>query len=288
MMTTRPHPLRTMLYVFVGAAALYIALALLAIVRAHAGPADGLHDPLTAAPLDTWADLARAKSAGGWALALVAALVMVARTATRIPGAIGAWLGTGRRATIVAGVAAVAVAAYDVLAAGGTWAAVLLAVIGAALAAMHPVAPAPSPTSTDVGAAIGVLALMIGAMSLPSCATLRRSAAVGVSTVLDCTTPDLRGIASDGWDVARAALPGYIDGSGHVDTATLTAQWKTLKSDAGKCFLSGGIAALLSLVDGPRAGAPMSAAITVAPGELRRAFATASGGLTVRVGKEVL
>jgi hypothetical protein len=287
-MITRRHPATFPALALLGGALIFALLALFAIGLSHAGPASELHDPLTSAPLDTWGDLARAKASGGWALALVAALVMLLRTATRIPGGIGAWLGTGRRATLIGGGAAVAVAAYDVLATGGSLAAVLIAVVSAALAAMHPSAPAPSPTRTDVGAAIGVLALMIGAMSLPSCATLRRSAAVGVSTVLDCTTPDLRGIASDGWDVARAALPGYIDGSGHVDTATLAAQWKTLKSDAGKCFLSGGIAALLSLVDGPRAGAPMSAAITVDPGELRRAFAAAAGGLTVRVGKEVL
>ena len=197
-MMTRPHPLRTTLTVFFGAVALYLALALLAIVRAHAGPADALHDPLTAAPLDTWADLARAKSAGGWALALVAGLVMLARAATRIPGAIGMWLGTGRRATIVAGVAAVAVAAYDVLAAGGTWAAVLLAVIGAALAAMHPAAPAPrgvsdpATTAKIIGGAAGLLAVAVGVSSLTSCAAVDRAGAAAKGAAIDCGKVEMR------------------------------------------------------------------------------------------------
>ena len=120
------------------------------------------------------------------------------------------------------------------------------------------------------------------------CATVKRSAAVGVSTYLDCTTPGLRDIASDGWDVTRAALPNWIDGSGQVDTAQLKAQWQTVKSDAGKCFISGGIAALLSLVDGPKGDAPQSAAVVVDSGALRKAFSSASGGMTVRVRETVL
>ena len=187
-MMTRPHPLRTTLTVFFGAVALYLALALLAIVRAHAGPADALHDPLTAAPLDTWADLARAKSAGGWALALVAGLVMLARAATRFPGALGAWLGTGRRATLIGGALAIGVAVYDVLAAGGSLAAVVIAGIGAALAALHPAAPAPGPRGvsdpTTTAAILGVLALTL---AMPSCATVGRAAK---AAVVDCARAD--------------------------------------------------------------------------------------------------
>lgn len=101
------------------------------------GPAAELDDPLEH-PADAWGDLVAAKRSGGWALALLAFLVMVARMATRLPGGIGAWLGVGTRATVVAVVTAGAVAAYDALALGGRLSSVLFAIVGAALALMMP------------------------------------------------------------------------------------------------------------------------------------------------------
>jgi pheromone shutdown protein TraB len=101
------------------------------------GPADELDNPLDH-PADAYADLVAAKRSGGWALALLAGLVMLARMAVRLPGGIGAWLGVGTRATVVAVVTAGAVAAYDALALGGRLSSVLFAVVGAALALMMP------------------------------------------------------------------------------------------------------------------------------------------------------
>lgn len=101
------------------------------------GPAAELDDPLEH-PADAWSDLVAAKRSGGWALALLAGLVMMLRVATRIPGGIGAWLDVGKRATAVAVGAAGAVAAYDALALGGRLSSVLFAIVGAALALMMP------------------------------------------------------------------------------------------------------------------------------------------------------
>lgn len=107
------------------------------VVPAPRGPSAELDDPLTN-PGGAYRDLVAAKDSGGWALALLAGLVMLARMATRLPGGIGAWLGVGTRATVVGIAAAGAIAAYDTLALGGRLGAVLFAIIGAVLALMWP------------------------------------------------------------------------------------------------------------------------------------------------------
>jgi hypothetical protein len=104
-------------------------------------PADQLHDPVVD-PLGALDDVRAAKKIG-WPLALLAGLVMVVRglqtAASRWPsvGAL-AWLGTGVRAVVLAGVATVSAAAYNSLALGGTWFAVAVAAVGAALWLLAP------------------------------------------------------------------------------------------------------------------------------------------------------
>lgn len=104
------------------------------------GPADQLHDPIDD-PGPAYDDLVRAKKSGGWALALLAGFVMITRVLARLPGSLGAWFRVGVRATVVAAGGAIGVAAFNALALGGTWIAVLFAAVGAGLALITPIPP---------------------------------------------------------------------------------------------------------------------------------------------------
>lgn len=111
---------------------------------AEAKPSDELTDPITD-PAGTYADLVGAKQRGGWALLVLGVLVVLTRLLARVGGSIGAWFGAGTRGVVVAAVAAMAVGAYDALALGGSWAGVIIAALGAALALWHPVPPQKEP-----------------------------------------------------------------------------------------------------------------------------------------------
>jgi len=108
--------------------------------------ASQLHDPLKD-PGATISDLKIAKKAG-WGLALFAGLVIVCRLLGRaksLPKL--AFLGQGKTAAIVGAIGAMAVAGYDSLANGGSWAAVLVILFGAGLHYFD-ATPAPKPTGT--------------------------------------------------------------------------------------------------------------------------------------------
>lgn len=173
-MTTRTH--RSVLAVLALASALLLSFALgslydvgraqadnvaladagaTAITDAGAGsgsgsatPADKLHDPV-AEPMAAFDDVVAMKKIG-WPLALLGALIMLARgvqsAAKRWPTVKAlAWLGTGVRAFVIAGVITVSTASFNALATGGTWFAVAMAAFGAFLALL---APAPKPAGS--------------------------------------------------------------------------------------------------------------------------------------------
>jgi hypothetical protein len=110
-------------------------------------PSVELHNPVTD-PIAAFDDVKAAKKLG-WPLALLALLIML----TRGLGTIGtrwgsmswlAWLGKGSTAVIVSGVGTVATAAFNTLALGGTWFAVMMAAAGAFFALLAPAKPAGS------------------------------------------------------------------------------------------------------------------------------------------------
>lgn len=114
--------------------------------------ADQLHDPLTN-PILAYDD-ARTLKTGGWALALLGGLVMVSKglagaNAKWPNSSLLSWLAKGKTAVIVAGVAALAIAAFNALVLGGGWAAALIAAGGVALTVIHPVTPAKPPSSSS-------------------------------------------------------------------------------------------------------------------------------------------
>lgn len=228
-----------LLFIFV-AIATYLALPGTAL----AGPAIELADPIVA-PTDAYADLIAAKRSGGWALALLAGLVMLSRVAARIPGSIGEWLRTGPRATIVAAVAAISVAAFDALALGGGWGAVLFAAVGAGFALL---APVPTPRQRPLEAGHARLAVMLGLIAagglVMSCAA-RQRAASGVGTVLDCEAPALREAVAELIPLGIEALRGLIAvGETDVGRAQLLETLRPIRSAAGRCAVAGAIAAL--------------------------------------------
>ena len=105
---------------------------------AEAPPSTTIDDPIVA-PSAAWDDLKAARKTS-WPLAVLAGLIMLARLA----GSAGskmkalAWLGKGKAAFAAAGVLAVATAAFDVLALGGSWVSVLTAAAAAGFALMVP------------------------------------------------------------------------------------------------------------------------------------------------------
>lgn len=110
-------------------------------------PADVLHDPVTH-PQAAFDD-ARAAQKIGWPLCVLAVLIMLARGAQTAGKKWAwrwlAWLNTGVRAFVLAGIGTVGAAAFNSLALGGTWFAVALAAAASLLALM---APTPKPAST--------------------------------------------------------------------------------------------------------------------------------------------
>lgn len=81
-------------------------------------PSSQLADPLTS-PQQSYNDLKAAKRLG-WGVFALALLIV----GCRLAGKLGGWfkpLATGRVAVVVAGIGAVAIAAYNALALGGTW-----------------------------------------------------------------------------------------------------------------------------------------------------------------------
>lgn len=108
-------------------------------------PADKLRDPVSD-PVGAFDDVRAARKLG-WPLALLAVLIMVARglqsAGQRWPNSRWlSWLNTGARAFVIAGAATVAAASFNTLALGGTWFAVAMAAVGAALALLAPKPPA--------------------------------------------------------------------------------------------------------------------------------------------------
>lgn len=93
---------------------------------AAVGAADKLHDPVSA-PSQAYDDVKAAKKTG-WAVAVFAVLVMLARLAGRARNTKAlAWLGKGRTAVIVAAAGALLAACYNAAADGGSWTAILAA-----------------------------------------------------------------------------------------------------------------------------------------------------------------
>ena len=110
-------------------------------------PSDKLHNPVDD-PLASVDDVRKAKSGGGWSLAVLAALVILfhglAKISTVYDVSWLAFLAKGKVASGLAILGAGAAAAFDSLAYGGNWFAVAIAGIGAALLWKDP-KPAPAP-----------------------------------------------------------------------------------------------------------------------------------------------
>lgn len=110
-------------------------------------PADVLDDPVTnpAAAFDD----AKAMHKLGWPLLLLASLIMIAKglltAGKRWSWSWLKWLNTGVRAVAIAGVITVASAAFNTLALGGTYFAVMVAAAGALFTM---IAPTPKPVET--------------------------------------------------------------------------------------------------------------------------------------------
>lgn len=149
--------------------------ALLAVVEVPAPlplppPVPVLPDPL-AHPLDAASELGQLQHQS-WPLAILGALLMLSRAIqTWAPkhkqdtgklGAAARWLAGGVRATVIAGLIPIALAAFNALAIGGAWTSVALAAFGAAVALFvpaqrtpqgQPLPSAPLPVATVVSGA---------------------------------------------------------------------------------------------------------------------------------------
>lgn len=97
-------------------------------------PSDAIHNPASE-PVAAWDDVKAARKTS-WPLAVWAVLAMLGKALAygsdklkRVPvlGKLAAWLATGKRAMVVAGIGAVGSAGYDVLVAGGSLVAALIA-----------------------------------------------------------------------------------------------------------------------------------------------------------------
>lgn len=102
----------------------------LALAQAAQIPPDPLTDP--AAAFDSFRALAKI----GWPVTVLAAVVVAARLLSKLGGRFGFL--AGKPAAVIAAVASVAAAAFDVLALGGSWASVVGAAVVAGAALWHP------------------------------------------------------------------------------------------------------------------------------------------------------
>lgn len=109
--------------------------------------ADKLHDPMVD-PIGAFDDLKAAKKVN-WPLALLAGLILLtkglATASKKWPSFSGfSWLNKGKVAVVVAGILTVAVAAFNSLALGGTWFAVMSAAAATLFSLMVPTHTAPA------------------------------------------------------------------------------------------------------------------------------------------------
>lgn len=257
------HPATFPALTLLGGIAMLALLALLARV-AHAAPSDAIHDPLTAAPLETIATVRASSAAGGWALGLAAVLVVLFRGLAAMPGPLGAWLRVGRRATAVAVGGAGAAALYDSLATGSGWGPALVAALAAGAFLWHPtitpVAPAPvsDPTLTAAvlerrpGAGIvtrWLLVMLAGAgltalLALGGCAGARARAANATAAGVSCELGAVAAQVPELVPLAEAAILRAISGTGQVDTSALDRLLDSLTSAAPRCAVATVIAGM--------------------------------------------
>lgn len=107
-----------------------------------APPADShaLPPPATAIPADPLAqpqaafDELQAAKKLGWPILVLVVLIIASRLLARL-GGVFTFLGTGKASLVIAGVGAVALAAYNAIALGGTWLAAGMAAMLAGIAA---------------------------------------------------------------------------------------------------------------------------------------------------------
>lgn len=117
-------------------------------------PNDALHNPATD-PAGAWSDENAARKTS-WPLAVWAGLAMLGKAlaygrdklkTVPVIGKLAAWLATGKMAMLVAGVGAVGAAGYDVLMAGGSLVAALVAsgvaIAGISHSTTQPTSPPP-------------------------------------------------------------------------------------------------------------------------------------------------
>lgn len=106
---------------------------------------DRLSNPMID-PFGAWNDFEAARKTS-WVLGVFAALVMITKglaygknalQAVPLLGRLAKWLAVGRRAIAVSGLGTIVAAGYDVLVAGGTWVAAVIACSIAAAGLMSP------------------------------------------------------------------------------------------------------------------------------------------------------
>ncbi|MEO7895901.1 MAG: hypothetical protein ABIR65_01260 [Pseudolysinimonas sp.] len=228
-------------------AACGIALCLAA--KAHAAdvaatvtatPADALHDPLVA-PAAAFDDV-RAAQKIGWPLAVLAVLVMLSRVlggaGTRWSVPWLAWLAKGTAAFVVGGLGSVSAAAFNALALGGTWFAVVAAAVGAGLALTSPTTRpvAAQPGFARLGVLLAIAALTTGLLASTGCATLKRTAGAAVGALVDCTAPKLRARIAQ---VEPAVRPMLVELAQleHPDASALRGLVRNLDGEIRTCAL---------------------------------------------------
>ncbi len=94
-------------------------------------------------------DAAKAAQKISWPLAVLAVIIMLGRGVGQLGKKLSwlAWLNKGAAAVVMAGIVTVSIAAFNALASGGNWYAVLVAVAGAGFALLKPHVE-PQPTTT--------------------------------------------------------------------------------------------------------------------------------------------
>ena len=138
-----------------------------------ARPSDALHDPID--DLGGAIDDAAAAKRQGWPLGLLVGVVLVSRglgtARRRWPGVSALRWMAGRAGLLTIGAGAVAAAAVDALALGGSWFAAAAAAIGAALALLDP-GPRPTARTPERGSAAGPLLVILSCVPLVALAGL--------------------------------------------------------------------------------------------------------------------
>jgi hypothetical protein len=173
------------------------------------------------------------------------------------------WLAQGRLLATLTGIAMIGAAVVNWHFAGAPSAGIMTAVVAAAALVWHPTVPGAKPGDPTRGAGtLAILALVLAACAAGS--TPRQVTSAGVVAALDCEAAHLDAQAlADAKAFASAMVQHWISGGTAPSADTIKADLAPIKSDLGRCAITGALAAATALVapPAPPAGTVVSALV---------------------------